>query len=105
MSWGTVLALPERVQVLEARFYPRTKTVPTFVVVANVICDRRRATITGEVAHSAEVKPFDLGGLLTKLRFLVDAAVPEPGPELLSLRSQFWSFVEVPTEPVTANPG
>ena len=92
-------------QVLEVRFYPRTKTVPDFVVVANVICDKRRATIARELARSTEVKPFDLDGLLTKLRFLVDAAVQEPGPELLSLRSQFWSFVEVSTPPATSRPG
>lgn len=99
------LALHRVVQVLEVRFYPRTKTAPDFVVVANVICEKRRATIARELIHSTEVTPFDLDGLLTKLRFLVDAAVPEPGPELLSLRSQFWSFVEVSDQPATTGPG
>jgi hypothetical protein len=44
-------------------------------------------------AHA--VKPFDARGLVSKLYFLVEAAVPDPFHELLRLRSEYWSFVEI----------
>jgi hypothetical protein len=85
------------VATLEARFHPRSKAGGGFVVIGRIVCNGRRASIQpGEIAAPA-VKPFDSGGLLRKLHFLVESAVPDPFHELLRLRSDYWSFVELET--------
>jgi hypothetical protein len=42
------------------------------------------------------VRPFERINLLDKLEFLVGSAVGDTFHALVTLRSGFWSFVEVP---------
>lgn len=83
--------------LLEARFYPRSKTDPAFVVVGHVRCDGPRTSIVPAELSRRAVRPFDADGLHSKLRFLVACATGEPYAELLRMRSDFWVFV--PAEP------
>jgi hypothetical protein len=39
---------------------------------------------------------------MKKLTFLVESAMPQPFEQLSTLRSDFWSFAEVPTRPSRA---
>jgi len=83
------------VQILEARFYPRSKAVSSFVIVAKIICDRSQVSIESERVAARAVEPFQWDGLLAKLQFLVDSAIPDTCGDLLRLRSDFWSFVPI----------
>lgn len=80
--------------VLEARFYPRSKTDPSFVVVGRVVCDGGRTSIVPVDFSARAVRPFDADGLHSKLRFLVACAGVEPYVELMQMRSDFWVFVD-----------
>jgi hypothetical protein len=82
------------VRVLEARFYPSTRSNPISVVVGRVICDGRRARIERVEVPPAAVRPFDSARLHEKLEFIVMSVVGDPARGLLQLRSGFWSFVE-----------
>lgn len=93
MNFAGVPAMP----LLEARFYPRSKTDPTFVVVGQVRCDGPRTSIIPAELSSRAVRPFDADGLHSKLKFLVACATMDPHGELLRIRSDFWAFV--PVEP------
>ena len=95
LSSGICLAVEEPVHTLEARFYPRPDSSREFVVVGIVNCNGRQAWATPLAFEAASVRPFDPAGLLTKLRFLVASAFPDPVTRLLSLNSQYWSFVEI----------
>ena len=82
---------------LEAKFYPCPDRSREFVVVGIVNCNGKQAWATPMAFEAASVRPFDPLGLLTKLRFLVASAFPDPVKRLLSLNSQYWSFVEIRT--------
>jgi len=41
------------------------------------------------------IQPFEPEALLAKLTALVDQAAPDPCEQLVDLRSDYWSFVEV----------
>jgi hypothetical protein len=82
-------------KILEARFHPQSKHGSIVVTVGRVVCDGKRASIVPFAVHAPMVRPFDSDGLITKLQFLVDSSIPEPYDRLTTLRSDFWSFVDV----------
>jgi hypothetical protein len=86
-------------RVLEARFHPHSKKRGVPVAVARVLCDKERAVIEPIEPPLHRVEPFDPGALMKKLIFLVESAKPEPFEHLSALRSDFWSFTEVPLRP------
>jgi hypothetical protein len=90
------------VRVLEARFHPRTTDGAERIVVARVICGPRTVDIRPDpaLAGSSEVS-----NLLIKLRYLVEATKPDCVDRLLRLKSSFWTFVEIPGDPVQTSPG
>ena len=82
-------------RILEARFHPRSKSTPSYVVVGRVVCHGARASLELETVRSHSLEPFDWEGLLKKLECLIEAAHPDPAKGLLGLKSEFWSFAEV----------
>ena len=90
-------------RVLEARFHPHSKKRGVPVAVARVLCDEERAVIEPIEPSLQHVEPFDPGALMKKLTFLVESAMPQPFEQLSTLRSDFWSFAEVPTRPSRAH--
>ena len=82
-------------RVLEARFHPRQKSGGDFIVVGHVVWE-------GEGRHpvvqpsSALLTRSEPATLLSKLQYLVSINGRESFERLQVLRSQFWSFVEVP---------
>ena len=89
-------------RVLEARFHPHSKKGGAPVAVARVLCDQERTLIETIERPPARLEPFDAGALMKKLKFLVEAAKPRPFEQLTALRSEFWSFTEVPARPSRA---
>jgi hypothetical protein len=79
---------------LEARFYPRSKAEPSFVVVGRVVLGHGSTSIEPAKLPPQTVSPFDSDGLHLKLKFIVQCATNDPYPELLNLRSDFWAFVD-----------
>ena len=71
--------------LLEARFHPKKKDGDAVVVVGRVRCEGRHAVI----------EPLASGEMFEKLCYLVRQSEPEPYERLRSLRSEFWSFVEI----------
>jgi hypothetical protein len=84
------------VVTLEARFHPERRGGALSVRVGWVHCRGAEARI--EAAFDG-VRPAGLDGdaLLAKLRFLVDGCGDKPLDGLRALRSDFWSFVVVPS--------
>jgi hypothetical protein len=83
-------------RVLEARFHPKQKLVPEFVVVGHVVWDEDGAITQPTVQPSAElVYDGSPATMLVKLQYLVANTVPETFERLQRLKSLFWSFVEV----------
>lgn len=77
-------------RVLLARFHPLADDRQV-VVVGLVICapdstSLQAPPLTGVFTASA--------GVLSKLRYLVERAAPNPFESLRTLRSRFWSFIE-----------
>ena len=87
---------PSTVKVLEARFHPHSKKSGAALPVARVSCDGTRVTIEALPISRRQLHPFDPNGLIAKLNFLVQTAIPRPYEGLTALRSDYWSFVEVP---------
>jgi hypothetical protein len=83
-------------RVLEARFHPRQKVAPDFVVVGHVVWDEDvlgdRPTVQPSTSLMREGSPATM---LVKLQYLVAVTVPGTFERLQALRSQFWSFVEI----------
>jgi hypothetical protein len=84
------------VRILEARFHPSSKSVGGFVNVARVLCSGAGVKIEPVEFSPTAVHPFDARRLQDKLDFLVTSFPREACAGLLQLRSEFWSFVEVP---------
>jgi hypothetical protein len=82
--------------MLEARFHPHSKKSGVALPVARVSCDGARATIEALPISRRQLHPFDPDGLIAKLNFLVQTTIPRPYEGLTALRSDYWSFVEVP---------
>ena len=86
-------------RILEARFHPHSKKSGAALPVARVSCDGARATIEPLPISRRQLRPFDPDGLIAKLNFLVQTAIPRPFEGLTTLRSDYWSFVELPGSP------
>jgi hypothetical protein len=82
-------------RVLEARFHPWKKARGPFVVVARVLCRRRRAVIQPAPAGIDELSTARQGSMLQKLEYLVAGSGRDAFQRLRDLRSDFWSFVEI----------
>ena len=83
-------------RVLEARFHPQEKVAPQFVVVGHVVWEEDVATDHPTVQPAASlIHDGEPATMLVKLQYLVAVTVPETFERLQSLRSRFWSFVEI----------
>jgi hypothetical protein len=81
-------------RMLEARFHPRPKDVGDFIVVGHVVWEGESARPV--VQPSSEVlMRHEQETLLSKVRYLVAISAHESFERLRTLRSQFWTFVEV----------
>jgi len=82
-------------RVLEARFYPQRIGDEDFIVVAHVVWDgdHDRPSVRPSPSPMGSQDPATM---LAKLQFLVESSAPETFSRLKALKSQFWSFVEVP---------
>jgi hypothetical protein len=83
------------VRILEARFHPHSKKSDLALPVARLACDGPRVTIQPLPISRRQLRPFDPDGLIAKLNFLVQTAIPRPYEGLTTLRSDYWSFVDV----------
>jgi hypothetical protein len=92
---GTDLASLRGVRRLEARFHPHSRSDNRFVVVGHIVCDESGPRIEPADIPAKSAKPFDSARLHEKLAFLVLSTAGEPCRSLLSLRSGYWSFVEI----------
>ena len=82
-------------RILLARFHPLADD-RQIVIVGLVVCAPDSARLHAPPATGVFTAP---AGLLSKLRYLVEQAAPNPFDSLRQLRSQFWSFIEfVPVE-------
>jgi hypothetical protein len=81
--------------VLEARFYPCRKDQPEFLVLGHLVWARQesRASPIFQPANATLPAPT-----LAKLRYFLAVTAPDCFERLQSLRSEFWSFVEIATE-------
>jgi hypothetical protein len=86
-------------RVLEARFHPRSKKAPPVVVVGRVRWAEDRPAIETTALTPLTIRPFDASALFAKLRFLVESAGSKGYDQLISLRSDYWSFVEADPHP------
>lgn len=91
---------PVTLRVLEARFHPRQKSGGDFIVVGHVVWEGEK---DGQPDGHPVVQPSSTlltrgepATLLSKLQYLVSINGRESFERLQVLRSQFWSFVEVP---------
>jgi hypothetical protein len=82
-------------RVLEARFHPQQKANGGFIVVGHVVWDGddRRPVVQPSQSLMARSEPATL---LSKLQYLVSTSGQQGFDRLQTLRSQFWSFVEIP---------
>lgn len=87
-------------RVLEARFHPQQKAAGQFIVVGHVVweADEGRPVVQPSRALMARSEPATL---LSKLQYLVSASGQQAFDRLQLLRSQFWSFVEIPQSPLS----
>jgi hypothetical protein len=83
------------VRVLEARFHPKQKDGGDFLVVGHVVWEGARAWPVVQPS-TALLMRSEPATLLAKLQYLVSVNGRESFQRLQLLRSQFWSFVEVP---------
>lgn len=86
-------------KILEARFHPHSKKAGVPIPVARVVCDNARTLVEPIEVPVSRLQPFDAGALMRKLHFLVESATPRPFEQLKTLRSDFWSFAELPGHP------
>lgn len=86
--------------MLEARFHPEKRGGREFVVVAHLVWagspDGQLPIVQPFASSLPDLSPATM---LSKLRYLVSITSPESFQGLQTLRSQYWSFVEVPAEP------
>jgi hypothetical protein len=94
---GNCLAIGQ-VRILEARFHPSSKSGRPVVSVGRVLFDGQRVRIQPVEVPPLSVRPFDARRLQEKLEFLVMSFARDACDGLLRLRSDFWSFVEVPVD-------
>jgi hypothetical protein len=82
-------------RVLEARFHPQRDGADDFIVVAHVVWEGDERGEPPNVQPAATLAGTSAATMLIKLQFLVARAAPESFARLQSLKSQFWSFVDV----------
>ena len=90
-------------RMLEARFHPRRRGQPDFIMVGYLVWrdERRRERPVFEPARAAVPDP-----VLSKLQYLIDMTEPGSFERLQALRSEFWSFVPIQAgERAPRNPG
>jgi hypothetical protein len=92
-------------RILEARFYPDSKSGPSSVVVGRVHCEGTSARIETCSLRPDAIRPFEPTALFDKLEFLVGSAVGDTFHALLRLKSGFWSFEEVPPRQTAVSSG
>jgi hypothetical protein len=90
-------------RVLEARFHPQQKTHGEFIVVGHVVWDGdgARPVVQPSTTLLSRSEPATL---LSKLQYLVSSSGQEAFDRLQMLRSQFWSFVEIPLTSPSGGP-
>ena len=86
------MLLERLMRVLEARFYPERKGNADFIVVGSLIWNERRARGRPLVQPAPTTTSSPL---LSKLLYLLNLTKPNSFDQLQSLRSEFWSFIEV----------
>jgi hypothetical protein len=82
-------------RVLEARFHPRQKSGGDFIVVGHVVWEGENGRPIVQPSNTLLTRS-EPATLLSKLQYLVSINGRESFDRLQVLRSQFWSFVEVP---------
>jgi len=65
------------------------------VTIGRIVCDEAGVTVERAPVPQRSVEPFDAVRLHGQLEFLVKSLVGDPVHSLLSMRSGFWSFVEI----------
>jgi hypothetical protein len=90
-----VIALPDRVRVLEARFHPHRRRQPDFVMLGYLVWrgQHRRDAPVFEPARASLPDP-----VVSKLRYLIGVTEPDSFERLQQLRSDYWSFVPIAAE-------
>jgi len=83
------------VRVLEARFHPQQKGLGDFFVVGHVVWEGTGAHPVVQPSSTLLMRS-EPATLLSKLQYLVSVNGCGSFERLQLLRSQFWSFVEVP---------
>jgi hypothetical protein len=81
-------------RTLEARFHPRRKDVGDFIVVGHVVWEGESAQPVVQPSTEVLARPERVT-LLSKVEYLVSISARESFERLRTLRSQFWTFVEV----------
>ncbi|HEY4392783.1 MAG TPA: hypothetical protein VGP64_01920 [Polyangia bacterium] len=82
--------------MLEARFHPRQKSGGDFIVVGHVVWEGEKDVHPVVQPSTTLLTRSEPATLLSKLQYLVSINGRESFERLQVLRSQFWSFVEVP---------
>ena len=82
-------------RTLEARFYPRAKSGGRFVTIGRVVCNDAGAAIHPDQVSDRSVSPFPVADLQSKLQFFVDNLASGRADALLTMKSDFWSFIEL----------
>jgi hypothetical protein len=85
-------------KLLEARFHPQSKGKSDQVTVAKVKCEGDKAFLEPVSFPQSAIAPFDPAALLSRLSMLVASTTPRPYEELTEMKSEFWSFIEVPQD-------
>jgi len=82
-------------RMLEARFHPRQKDQPEFIVVGRLVWSNAEPSERPIFQPSNASLP---DATVIKLRYLLAVTAPDCFRGLMTLRSQFWSFVELPRD-------
>lgn len=81
-------------RVLEARFHPQGSA--EYFVVGQLVWQQWSEPDSPSVEPAPELtSETDAGTTLSKLKYLITATAPGSFERLQTLRSRFWSFVEV----------
>jgi hypothetical protein len=84
------------VKVLEARFHFQSSALDKPIVVGRVIWNSGASDETPSVEASGCMSDQEWPAtILAKLQYLVSTTAPDSFERLLTLRSRFWSFVDI----------
>jgi hypothetical protein len=82
--------------VLQARFHPEQNATKEFVVVAHLVWDGDAGSDRPTVRPAASLMVSgEPPTMLIKLQYLVETTAPDSFERLQTLKSRYWSFVEV----------